>query len=418
MQNGTAFGRYRLLELTSRGAAGDTWQAFDTVTQREVALRIPSTQDTGGAAAKRDTSDPAYGPQSGVVVEYVVDYPSARPDDLGEDQSTPNPPFPKRSRKGRWVAVSSAAIVVAVATVATTIIVPRYLERSASPPASSTAAPPARLANTGPLTGTFRVSMGPRLAGSGTPSAADGSEAYSETWQLRSLCTPAGCVATASTGGWYPVADLVFDNVGQRWLAVSTSRKQCGDRDDESFNAILLEPQPDGTLAGESTQATTGGCFSRRTVTFTRTGDTDVAQLPDPAGLASRKVSPAEAMRGRYDVEITYANRYKPRVQHYGVRTDCLRAGDRCMSFFLAPDGSEESYVFANGAWTLNEEYEMTCSTGGSYRGAFSATVALPQPPQDPIPSLTGHGYDDVTQAVGSTCRSQSYDETFTRTGD
>ena len=30
-----------------------------------------------------------------------------------------------------------------------------------------------------------------------------------------------------------------------------------------------------------------------------------------------------------------------------------------------------------------------------------SATVALPQPPQDPIPSLTGHGYDDVTQRRG-----------------
>ena len=250
MQNGTPFGRYRLLELTSRGAAGDTWRAFDTVTQREVALRIPSTQDTVGAAAKRDTSYPAYGPQSGVVVEYVVDYPSARPDDLGEDQSTPNPSVPKRSRKGRWVAVSSAAIVVTVATVAATIFVPRYFERIASPPAASTAAPPTTLANTGPLTGTFRVSMGPRLTGSGTPSTADGSEAYSETWQLRSLCTPAGCVATASTGGWYPVADLVFDNVGQRWLAVSTSRKQCGDRDDESFNAILLEPQPDAHPGG------------------------------------------------------------------------------------------------------------------------------------------------------------------------
>jgi hypothetical protein len=35
MQDGTPFGRYRLLELTSRGAMGDMWRAFDTVTQRE-----------------------------------------------------------------------------------------------------------------------------------------------------------------------------------------------------------------------------------------------------------------------------------------------------------------------------------------------------------------------------------------------
>jgi hypothetical protein len=418
MQDGTPLGRYRLLELTSNSASGDMWRAFDTVTQREVALKILPTQYTAGAAAAREASHPAYGPQSGTVVEYVVDYPLTRPGDPAGDPSAPNPPGPKRSRKGRWIALSGAAIVLVVAAVAAAIVVPRYFQHGASPRASSTAAPATTLANTGPFTGTFRVSMGPRLMGNGTPSTADGSEAYSETWQLRSVCTTTGCVATASSGGWYPVTDLVFDNVGQRWLAVSTSRKSCGDRDDESWNAILLEPQPDGTLSGESTQATTGGCFSRRTVTFTRTGDTDIAQLPDPAGLAPRKVSPAEALRGRYDAEITYASRYTPRVQHYGVRTDCLRAGDRCMSFFLAPDGSEESFVFANGAWTLNEEYEMTCSTGGSYRGAFSATVTLPQPPHDPITSLTGHGYDEVTHAVGATCHGQAYDEKFTRTGD
>jgi hypothetical protein len=184
MRDGTPFGRYRLLELTSHGAVGDMWRAFDTVTHREVALRIPSTQDTVGAAAKRDASYPAYGPQSGVVVEYVVDYPLARSGDRGEEQSTPNPSVPRRSRKGRWIALSSAAIAVIVATVAATILVPRYLERSASPPAS-TEAPATRLANTGPLTGAFRVSMGPRLTGSGTPGMADGSEAYSQTWQLR-----------------------------------------------------------------------------------------------------------------------------------------------------------------------------------------------------------------------------------------
>jgi serine/threonine-protein kinase len=57
-----------------------------------------------------------------------------------------------------------------------------------------------------------------------------------------------------------------------------------------------------------------------------------------------------------------------------------------------------------------------TCSSGGTYHATFTATMALPQPLQDPITSLVGHGYANVP--AGVSCPSQAYDETYTRTGD
>jgi len=120
-------------------------------------------------------------------------------------------------------------------------------------------------------------------------------------------------------------------------------------------------------------------------VTLTRKGDTDISQLPDPTHLDPRAVSPAEALHGGYDVQTTYASGYKTDVLKYGVRTDCLRTGDRCMSFFLSVKGTYQSYVFANGTWTLNEEMDDQCSLGGSHHVAYTATMSVPDPPQNPI---------------------------------
>ena len=165
---------------------------------------------------------------------------------------------------------------------------------------------------------------------------ARGATPTTETWGFRSVCRPEGCVANASrlSGDTMQIPTMVFDQVGDSWVAVGVGSTNCGKAVGEVWEVFTLQPRPDGTLAGESNQLMAVGCANKRPVTFTRTGDVDVNTVPDPATLPPRVISPAEALRGHYRETDVTPNGYRDQAD-YVVSTDCLRTGDRCMSFSI-----------------------------------------------------------------------------------
>ena len=318
---------------------------------------------------------------------------------------------PKKFSRKRAAIIGGAVSVIAVLIVVAAIVVSNH---GGSSPAITTPSSKTSTAvpNTGPFTGTFTADFGPQLDIAGKP-IGGAPPAYKEAWRLRSVCRAGGCVATASTGGQFPATEVVFDDVGGRWLAVATSTAKCSKLASERWDVVSLQPRPDGTMSGEWIDSDSQGCYGKRNVTFTRTGDTDVATLTDPAGQPPRVVSPAEALHGRYHTEMNYSIA-QLQVFDFGVRTDCLRTGERCTSYFSNLD-YEQPLVFGNGKWTRSEEYDTPCPAGGTTHVKSSAEFPLPQPPQDPITLLTGHGRQEET---GSACVSSDYNQKFVRTGD
>jgi tRNA A-37 threonylcarbamoyl transferase component Bud32 len=267
-----------------------------------------------------------------------------------------------------------------------------------------------------PFTGTYRTDFGPIIALDDIPDPG-AAPALTSTYGLRSVCRSSGCVMTASRLGGAAVAQptMVFDEVGGRWVAVALGSDSCRNADAEFWQVFTLQPRPDGTLAGEYTAAAANGCADKRTVTITRTGDVDVNTLPDPAGQPPRVVSPAQALRGHYHVTRTFANGIPQAELNTAVATDCLRTGDRCMSYFHEPSG-DLPLVFGGGNWTMNVDVDINCPTsGGTAHVKSSGQYPLPLPPRDPIVQLTGRGHQEQTPPCAV---NTDFDETYTRTGD
>jgi hypothetical protein len=124
--------------------------------------------------------------------------------------------------------------------------------------------------------------------------------------------------------------------------------------------------------------------------------------------------SPAEALYGRYHQAKTFTNGQRQEAD-FVVATDCLRTGDTCMSFFYNQAGLVEPLVFADGNWTLGTAIDDTCPDRGPMQVRKTGKYPLPQPLQNPITLLTGHGNQEQTQPCPVTIE---FDETFTRTGD
>jgi serine/threonine-protein kinase len=152
-------------------------------------------------------------------------------------------------------------------------------------------------------------------------------------------------------------------------------------------------------------------------VTFTHTGDVDVRSVPDPASQQPRVASPAEALHGRYSVLQTSASGGKPlpNPSLASVTTDCLRTGDRCMSYFHGGTG-DTPLVFGGEKWTWDAGGDFTCASGaGGTHSHDTAQFPMPEPPQNPITRLIGRGHH---QQTGPCAMDVDFDQTFTRTGD
>jgi serine/threonine protein kinase, bacterial len=314
----------------------------------------------------------------------------------------------RRVAQPKLIAALVVSAVVLVAAVLAGVLMVQRHDRAATAPSAATVHT---------FSGTYRADYGPGTDLEGKPAA--GAPAMTGTWDVRSACGAGGCIATASyTGGSgiVLVSNLVFDQVGANWVAVGLGSTPCNDAPTEVWVVFTLQPQPDGTLTGETTRSTVNSCSAaKRTVTFTRTGDPDLTKVPDPASLPPRAASPSTALHGRYHETITYANGGSaPGQDDLTVRTVCLRTGDRCMSLFHAIDGVVP-LVFSGGKWTREDEGTVPCNSGGTAHIKLSAEYPLPGPLQDPIPVLTGHGRNET---IGSACAGGDFEDKFERTGD
>jgi serine/threonine-protein kinase len=335
----------------------------------------------------------------------------------GHPPPPPAPPIPARPRRRTGVligALAGAALLVAGGVFAAVKLTQHDRPAATASPSTTTTAASDTTA-TSPFTGTYRADFSAPTLIDGGPLS--GSKPSTATWGVRSVCRPDGCVATASRvsgAGGPPVSSLVFDEVSGRWVAVGLATDECNNKSSEIWDVVTLRPRLDGTLTGEYSGTSSNSCSGIGTVTFTRTGDVDVANLPDPGALPARVVSPAEALHGRYRSARTFANGLPPMQGDYAVTTNCLRTGERCMSYFHKPSDFRP-LVFSGGNWTLDTQSEGTCPDGSVFNLKATGTYPLPQPTPDPIPTLTGHGHWDESDPCPV---SVDFSETFTRTSD
>jgi serine/threonine-protein kinase len=317
-------------------------------------------------------------------------------------------PRPWQRRTALVVPIAIVAIVAAIAT----IVLVLSGDEDSNP---ETAAP-----SGAGLNGTFAASFGDPTQPNGRPfqDAMDGSE----RWVIESACDDGNrrCVASAAKidGSISTATKLAFDKVNGRWESVNAQKGTCSQAGPtEIWESMSLQTQPDGSLVGEFVvRSTDPNGASNRPVTFTRTGDAgEGATVVDPASLPAREVSPAQALYGRYAEVDTYRDGNRSADASFDIQTYCLRAGDRCLSYWINPHDvkiltfAKNQFVLANGS------SDSTCQNGGPAHREVTLQYPLPPPAQDPITLLTGNGHYTVT---GACPFNSDFDSRVQRTGD
>jgi len=268
----------------------------------------------------------------------------------------------------------------------------------------------------GPIAGTFAVEFASATRPNGQPY--DNAPGGQEKWVIKSACRNGACVATASkvSGSESTASTMVLDKVGGRWTAVIAASGTCQDAPTEYWESMSLEQRSDGSLQGEYIVRSTTSCARNQQVTFTRSRDVpDNVSVADPEAQPPRVVSPAQSLHGRYQETDTYLTDRRTARASFDIQTYCLRTGERCLSFWLNPD-DVKNLVFSDDKWVMtNTSSDAHCQNGGSARRQISLEYPLPQPKQDPITLLTGHGHYTLS---GACPFDSDFDSRVERTGD
>jgi hypothetical protein len=265
---------------------------------------------------------------------------------------------------------------------------------------------------TGPLDGTFAVEFGSQTMPNGNAPGG------SETWVIESACRDGACVATASkvNGSVSTTSTMVLDQTNGGWTAVSASPGTCQNTPAEFWEVMSLQSRPDGNLQGEFIVRSTTGCARNQQVTFTRTGDlAKTVPIAEPQAQPPRVASPAAALRGRYQETDTYIDGGRNAEVNFDIQSYCLRNGQRCLSYWSNPPDAK-ILVFSQNQWGLTTTTSDTqCQSGGRAHREIILQYPLPQPPQDPITLLTGHGHYTIT---GDCPFNSDFDSRVQRIGD
>jgi serine/threonine-protein kinase len=101
-------------------------------------------------------------------------------------------------------------------------------------------------------------------------------------------------------------------------------------------------------------------------------------------------------------------------LPHFAQDPDFEKRFPRCMSYFSAASG-DRPLVFSGGKWAWTDSSDGPCPNGDPSHLTADSQYPLPQPSQDPIPSLSGHG---TWEQTGSCAVNLEFDEAFAHTGD
>ncbi|MGE2816182.1 serine/threonine-protein kinase [Mycobacterium heidelbergense] len=395
-----------------------------------------SLSERAASAAESDR-----GTEAGITVAAPIAGSSAwskRPSETSDSTATKAPVAEGKGRRRNRILLGTAIAVVMLTVIGVIGYMTQPKHRTTSAAAGTPAAPAAV------LDGTFRMvyDLAKRTAnGAPTPPASSVNNIF---WvAFRSLCTPAGCVAKdveldnknpqiLGTAAGSAPRDYHFAD--GHWQETPFRRQESVDRCLGVNGAIVagaetlmavnsLEPQPDGTLHGLTTQTVlTNECGQQGLVlatpfVATRTGDvpTGIA-IPDPAEvtavpttIASRPPSGGPVLEGAYRIDLDMAHQTvsgnpttggsSKETHWYGFRSSCTSTRCVATGAVLADNNQQESagiglfFEFTDGYWQ-NTPYLQPPAPCSSGEGADTATISSSLQPQ---PDGTLHGTQTVT---------------------